>query len=157
VTAGNGGAVRPTPSPDGKYLAFVRRERAKSKLYVRDLASGNERKLYDLLDQDMQETWAVTGVYPNMDWTADSREIVFWAGGKIRRVPVNGGAARDIPSRSRRPGGRQLAPPAGRGRAGQLRDQDGALGAGVARRAQVVFESLGKLWLKPAAAARRGG
>jgi len=34
VTAGNGGAVRPSPSPDGKYLAFVRRERAKSKLYV---------------------------------------------------------------------------------------------------------------------------
>ena len=27
VTAGNGGAVRPSPSPDGKYLAFVRRER----------------------------------------------------------------------------------------------------------------------------------
>ena len=81
VTGGNGGAVRPTPSPDGKYLAFVRRERAKSKLYVRDLASGNERKIYDALDQDMQETWAVTGVYPNMDWTADSREVVFWAGG----------------------------------------------------------------------------
>lgn len=96
VTGGNGGAVRPTPSPDGKYLAFVKRERAKSKLYVRDLANGNERKIYDLPDQDMQETWAVTGVYPNMDWTADSREVVLWTGGKIRRIAVNGGEARDI-------------------------------------------------------------
>ena len=26
------------------------------------------------------------GVYPNMDWTPDSNTIVFWAGGKIRRV-----------------------------------------------------------------------
>lgn len=99
VTAGNGGAVRPTPSPDGKYLAFVRRERAKSKLYVRDLASGNEWKIYDDLDQDMQETWGVTGVYPNMDWTADSRDVVFWAGGKIRSVPVTGGQGQVIPFR----------------------------------------------------------
>ena len=45
--------MRPSPSPDGKYLAFVRRERAKSKLYVRELASGNEHKIYDALDQDM--------------------------------------------------------------------------------------------------------
>jgi Tol biopolymer transport system component len=67
VTGGNGGAVRPNPSPDGKYLAFVRRERAKSKLFVRDLANGNERKLLDLPDQDMQETWAVTGGLSNMD------------------------------------------------------------------------------------------
>ena len=35
-----GGSVRPTPSPDGKQIAFVRRERAKSKLYVKDLDLG---------------------------------------------------------------------------------------------------------------------
>ena len=36
MTAGNGGAVRPTPSPDGKYLAFVRRERVAFPVYVAD-------------------------------------------------------------------------------------------------------------------------
>src|SRR3546814_10059859 len=46
-----------------------------SKLYVKDLASGVEKKIYDALDQDVQETWAVTGVYPNMSWTPDSRDI----------------------------------------------------------------------------------
>ena len=65
VVSGAGGSVRPTPSPDGKKLAFVRRERGKSKLYVKDLASGQITKLYDALDQDLQETWAVHGLYPD--------------------------------------------------------------------------------------------
>lgn len=97
VTGGPGGAVRPAPSPDGRYLAFVRRERAESKLYLKDLRTGQERKIYDDLDQDVQETWAVTGVYPNMDWTPDSRAIVFWAGGKIRRIDADGSNAAEIP------------------------------------------------------------
>jgi imidazolonepropionase-like amidohydrolase/Tol biopolymer transport system component len=97
VAGGPGGAVRPAPSPDGRYLAYVHRERAKSKLYIKDLRSGEERKIYDALDQDVQETWAVTGVYPNMDWMPDSRSIVFWAGGKIRRVNLDGTGAAEIP------------------------------------------------------------
>ena len=151
VTGGNGGAVRPNPSPDGKYLAFVRRERAKSKLFVRDLANGNERKLLDLPDQDMQETWAVTGVYPNMDWTADSREIVLWSGGKIRRVPVGGGAARDIAFRvaDDRVVAASLHP--------QVQVAPDTFETKMVRWAQaspdgssIVFESLGKLWVKQA-------
>ncbi|HBS36167.1 MAG TPA: amidohydrolase [Parvularcula sp.] len=96
IAGGAGGAVRPTPSPDGKWLAFVKRQRAKSKLYLMDLATGAERKIYDALDQDVQETWAVHGVYPAMDWTPDSKSVVFWAGGKIRRVSLDG-AAIEIP------------------------------------------------------------
>ncbi|QQN73378.1 amidohydrolase family protein [Croceicoccus sp. YJ47] len=97
AVSGLGGAVRPTPSPDGSKIAFVRRENTRSKLYVKDLKTGATRKIYDDLDQDVQETWAVTGVYPNMDWTPDSRSIVFWAGGKIRRVDADGSNARIIP------------------------------------------------------------
>ena len=97
VAGGPGGAVRPTPSPDGRWLAYVHRERAKSKLYIKDLRSGEERKIYDNLDQDMQETWAIHGVYPNMDWTPDSRSILFWAGGKIRRINADGSGLQEIP------------------------------------------------------------
>ncbi|GAB5349715.1 amidohydrolase family protein [Alteriqipengyuania sp. 357] len=97
AVAGLGGAVRPTPSPDGSKIAFVRRENTRSKLYVKDLESGREYKIFDDLDQDVQETWAVTGVYPNMDWTPDSASIVFWAGGKIMRVDADGSNARVIP------------------------------------------------------------
>lgn len=99
AVSGYGGSVRPTPSPDGRTMAFVRRERAKSKLYLKDLNSGEERKVYDDLDQDMQEVWAVHGVYPNMDWTPDSKSVVFWAGGKIRRLNIESGDVQTIPFR----------------------------------------------------------
>ncbi|MFP5245357.1 MAG: TolB family protein, partial [Thermoanaerobaculia bacterium] len=85
---GPGGSIRPTPSPDGKSLAFVRRVRYKSTLFVRDLESGRETPLFDGLDRDIQETWAVHGVYPAMAWTPDSKSIVFWAGGKMQRIDV---------------------------------------------------------------------
>jgi len=94
---GPGGAVRPTPSPDGKYLAFVRRIRTRSALFLKDLASGAEFPIYEDLDQDMQETWGVQGLYPNMDWTPDSEAIVFWAGGKIRRIDIASRTVNEIP------------------------------------------------------------
>jgi imidazolonepropionase-like amidohydrolase/Tol biopolymer transport system component len=97
--AGAGGAVRPAPSPDGKQLAFVRRIRGKSALFVKDLESGAERPVFTGLDQDLQEVWAVHGTYPNMDWMPDSRGIVFWAGGGIKRVDVATGEVTEIPFR----------------------------------------------------------
>jgi imidazolonepropionase-like amidohydrolase/Tol biopolymer transport system component len=90
AVSGAGGATRPTPSPDGTKLAFVRRDRNESKLYVKDLTTGALTKVYDDLDLDQQETWAVNGLYPGMDWLPDSKTIVFWAGGKIRRVDLSG-------------------------------------------------------------------
>ncbi len=95
--SGAGGAIRPTPSPDGKSLAFIRRVRGKSVLYLVDLASRAERPLYDGLDRDLQETWAIHGVYPTMAWTPDGTSIIFWAGGKIQRLDVASGAVADIP------------------------------------------------------------
>ena len=86
VAGGPGGAVRATPSPDGKQLAYIKRVRAQSRLFIEDLATGTERMAFDALDLDMQETWAVHGLYPKMEWTPDSRDIIFWAQGKIWRL-----------------------------------------------------------------------
>jgi imidazolonepropionase-like amidohydrolase/Tol biopolymer transport system component len=97
VAGGAGGAVRPTPSPDGRYLAFVRREGGRSRLFVKDLRSGEERRIHDDMDLDLQETWAVHGVYPQMDWLPDSRTVVFWSGGRIRRIGVDGSGLAEIP------------------------------------------------------------
>ena len=93
---GPGGSIRPTPSPDGKSLAFIRRVRGKSVLYVMDLDSGRETPLYDRLERDMQETWAIHGVYPSMAWTPDNRSIVFWAAGTFHRIDVASKSVSDI-------------------------------------------------------------
>lgn len=150
AVAGVGGSVRPTPSPDGKKIAFVRRERTKSKLYVKDFTTGEERKIYDALDQDVQETWAVTGVYPNMDWSPDSKAIYFWAGGKIRKVDWQSGAASEIPFRISDTRGviDPPRPPVEVAPAefttsmprGVVTSPDGRT---------VLFETMGKLWVKP--------
>lgn len=155
---GPGGSIRPTPSPDGKSIAFVRRVRYQSVLYVMDIESGRETAVYDGLDRDMQETWAVHGVYPAMSWTPDNRSIVLWAGGQIRRVDVASGQATDIPFRVndtrrvqdavRRPV--EVAPD--RFDVKMIRwatpSPDGS---------RVVFEALGNLWIRdlPTGQARR--
>jgi imidazolonepropionase-like amidohydrolase/Tol biopolymer transport system component len=94
---GPGGSVRPTPSPDGRSLAFVRRVSYRTTLFVRDLESGRETPLFSGLDRDMQETWAVHGVYPAMAWTPDSKSIVFWAGGRIHRLDVASKQVTNVP------------------------------------------------------------
>ncbi|NBB50934.1 amidohydrolase family protein [Rhizobium sp. CRIBSB] len=94
---GPGGSIRPTPSPDGKSLAFIRRVRYQSVLYILDLESGRETPVYDGLDRDLQETWAIHGVYPAISWTPDNRSIVLWSGGHIRSVDVATRAVTDIP------------------------------------------------------------
>jgi imidazolonepropionase-like amidohydrolase/Tol biopolymer transport system component len=97
AVGGYGGAVRPTPSPDGQSLAFVRRDKDQSQLWVKDLSTGEERMIYGALDLDLQETWAVYGVYPIMDWMPDSESMVVWAGGKLRRVAADGSGDSVIP------------------------------------------------------------
>jgi len=59
-----GGSVTPQVSPDGKTLAYLRRVRTKSYLYLRDLESGRDRQLFGNVDKDLQEAWAVHGLYP---------------------------------------------------------------------------------------------
>lgn len=97
VLEGRGGAIRPTPSPDGKYLAYIGREDYQTSLFLYDLHSGKKTKLYDQLERDMQETWAIHGVYPSMAWTPDNKSLVFWAKGKIHRLDIDSKQVSDIP------------------------------------------------------------
>lgn len=152
AVSGHGGAVRPAPSPDGRAIAFVRRDRDGSALYVKDIESGVERRLASGLDRDVQETWAITGLYPNTAWTPDSRSILFWAGGRINRVDADGGNRAIIPFRVQderqvidavRP---QVAVAPDRFSTKMVR-----FAALSPDRRSILFESLGKLWLKPAA------
>ncbi len=150
AVSGLGGAVRPAPSPDGRYLAFVRRENVQSKLFVKDMATGEERMIYGDLDRDVQETWAVTGVYPNMDWTPDSKSILFWAGGKIRRIDADGSGMSVIPFQISDSRMAAAAPHP------EIAVGADSFTARMTRFAQVspdgrqvVFESMGRLYVKP--------
>ena len=100
AVSGYGGAISPAPSPDGKHMAFIRREEGQSKLFVKNLETGAEREIYGALDLDLQETWGITGLYPKMAWTPDSGSIVFWAGGKLNRIALGGERPPSYPSAS---------------------------------------------------------
>ena len=97
LITGAGGAATPTPSPDGKYVAFTRRVRTKTVLYLYDLQTGAQRPLWDGLNHDQQEAWAIFGIYPNMSWTSDSRYLYFWMEGKIWRIEVATRGMSEIP------------------------------------------------------------
>lgn len=97
VTGGPGGAARPQISRDGKLLAFVKRVRTQSVLYIHDLETGEEWPIYDRLNKDQQETWAIFGVYPNFSWMPDNKHIVFWAGGKINSINIETLEVKNIP------------------------------------------------------------
>ncbi|QYU70271.1 PD40 domain-containing protein [Leptolyngbya sp. 15MV] len=149
AVSGFGGAVRPQPSPDGRSISFVRRDRDQSQLWVKDLSSGVERMVHGALDLDMQETWAVYGVYPNMGWTPDSRSIVFWAGGKLRRVNADGSGAAEIPFRIDDTRGVIDGPhPVIEVSPDSFETRMPKFAAVSPDGRRVVFESLGKLWIK---------
>lgn len=144
--AGQGGAVCPQPSPDGRWLAWVRRVRNRSVLYLQDLRTGESRPLFSDLSKDAQETWAIFGVHPGFGWTADSRELVFSSQGGLWRLDIDSGDARRIPFRAEV----QLQIAETRRSAQTIdaarRPVRVCRAPAVAADGRVVFQALGRLW-----------
>ncbi|WP_339885779.1 amidohydrolase family protein [Polaribacter vadi] len=97
ITGGPGGAARPVVSKDGKLLAFVKRVRTKSVLYIHELETGKEYPIYENLSKDQSEAWAVFGVYPHFAWMPNNKDIVIWAQGKINRINIESKQIANIP------------------------------------------------------------
>lgn len=149
VAGGPGGAVRPAPSPDGKSLAYIKRVESVSKLHIKALDSGIDTVVVNDLDPDLQETWGITGLYPNIAWLPDASGLVFWAGGKIRLVDLASGGIKTIPFRVQ--DSRTIYSPP-RENVDVSPEQFETRMVRFASRSPVgtavLFESLGKIWIK---------
>ncbi|MFC6633840.1 amidohydrolase family protein [Microbulbifer taiwanensis] len=88
--SGPGGAVAPVPSPDGRQLAFIRRQNDRTSLFLKDLETGLERPVYAGLERDLQEIFGSHGNYVQYDWMPDGKSLVVWTGGKFLRIAADG-------------------------------------------------------------------
>ncbi|TLY57227.1 MAG: hypothetical protein E6K52_14875, partial [Gammaproteobacteria bacterium] len=74
LIGGFGGATTPEPSPDGRYVAFVRRVKSKTVLFLYDIRTREQTPIFDQLDRDDQSDFIGQGnYYPQFDWFPDNR------------------------------------------------------------------------------------
>jgi Tol biopolymer transport system component len=90
-TSRYGSGLRPTLSPDGRWLVYGTRFEDQTGLRLRDLGTGEESWLAYPVQRDDQESIADRDVLPGMSFTPDSKELVASYSGKIWRIPVDGG------------------------------------------------------------------
>lgn len=97
VTTGYHGAVRPVIAPDGKHLAYARRDHGKSALVLRDLETGVERDLQRDLDRDDQRGTTDYDAYPGFAFMPGGKSVVLASGGKIHRISLETSSNTIIP------------------------------------------------------------
>ncbi|MCC6929292.1 MAG: PD40 domain-containing protein [Gemmatimonadaceae bacterium] len=97
LTASAGGAFRPVASRDGKWLVYATRAGTKTALRIRDLATQEDDWLVGETQRDDAEGYAPNDVFPGYAFTPDSRSVVFYGGGKIKRVDLATKQVRVIP------------------------------------------------------------
>ena len=92
-----GSAIRPTLSPDGKWLVYGTRYEAETGLILRNLETGDESWLAYPIQHDDQESVASRDALPGMSFTPDSEALIASYGGKIWRIPIDGSGETEIP------------------------------------------------------------
>jgi len=150
LVSGPGGAIRPTPSPDGKSLAYLKRRLGLvTQIFVKDMESGLERLVFDGFERDLQESSGSEGNAPSIAWLPDGKSIVFWSAGTFHRVDVSDGSVSAIPVHVRTT---KKVRPALRSKVKVASDEFNVNGIRWAShtpdKKQVVFQALGYIWLK---------
>ena len=97
MTSRYGSAFSPTLSSDGKWLVYGSRFNDKTGLIKRNLITQDEDWLAYPVQRDEQESIAPLGVLPAMSFTPNNQEVIASYGGKIYRIPIDGGDAINIP------------------------------------------------------------
>ncbi|BDD00998.1 amidohydrolase family protein [Persicobacter psychrovividus] len=93
----NGGAMRPQLNRKGDQLAYIRRVRNESVLYIFDLKTGLSRPVFRKLTKDQSEAWAIFGPFTGYNWTPDDQDIIIYGEGKLHRVNTQTGQSVIIP------------------------------------------------------------
>ncbi|MBL8265376.1 MAG: PD40 domain-containing protein [Steroidobacter sp.] len=101
VLNGFGGATTAQLSPDNGRIAFVRRVKNKSVLFVYDTRSGEQWPVYDDLERDLRANRnpRAGSYYPQFDWFPNGREVAIWSKGKLYRIDVDTRVRQEIPFR----------------------------------------------------------
>ncbi len=102
VVSGFGGATSAQLSPDDRRIAFIRRVKEKTVLFVYDLQTGRQLPVYDDLERDLQVNLdhRSGGYYPQFAWFPDGRQVAIWSKGKLYRIDVDTQARTAIPFRA---------------------------------------------------------
>jgi Tol biopolymer transport system component/imidazolonepropionase-like amidohydrolase len=88
LTASSGGGYRPVTSRDGKWLVYATRAGTKTALRIRNLGTQEDHWLVGETQRDDAEGYAPNDVFPGYAFTPDSKSVVFYGGGKIKRVDI---------------------------------------------------------------------
>ena len=91
VTGRYGSGFRPAVSPDGATLVYGTRHEDATGLRARDLATGDERWLVYPVQRDDMESRATLDLLPGYAFTPDGAALVASFGGRLWRVPLDGG------------------------------------------------------------------
>ena len=92
-----GSAMRPVLSRDGQQLVYATRYNGQTGLRLRALDSGDDRWLAYPVQRDEQEALPTRDVMPGYNFTPDGKAVILSYGGKIRRLDIATGQAREIP------------------------------------------------------------
>ena len=157
VVSGPGGAIRPTPSPDGKSIAYLKRRLGLvTQIMVKDLESGKESLVFDGFERDLQESSGSEGNAPSIAWLPDGQSIAFWTGGKFHRVNINDGNVSEIPVHVKTT---KKVRPTLRSKVKVATDTFEVNGIRWAShtpdKKQVIFQALGYIWLKDLASGKQ--
>lgn len=93
---------KPQLSRDGRLLAYFRQyNNRRTELRVLDRSTGNDELLTALIDADDASYTFDDDSRPNYSFTPDDRQLIFWHGGKIRRVDIDDGSNEIVPFRAK--------------------------------------------------------
>lgn len=88
---------RPALSGDGRWLAYGTRHGGETGLRLRDLRSGADRWLAHPIEHDQVQAYSWLDLLPRYAFTRDSQAIILSRRGRIERVALADGAAKEIP------------------------------------------------------------